>query len=300
MKLATIATGAGDRAGLVLEDGTLATAESLVPGAPADVLGVIEAGPELWSRLARAARASRGGTALAAARLLAPLPRPRRNVFCVGWNYAEHLAEGQGLRGGADPPAIPEWPAFFTKNPRTVVGPDAAIRFPAPHSEQLDFEVELAVVLGRAGRDLEEVEAPAHIFGYTIANDVSVRDVQRRHGGQWFKGKNFDGHLPLGPWIVTADELGDPHTLRISSRVNGVTKQDSSTRHLLFGIPRLLRELSAGMTLETGDIVLTGTPSGVGYARTPPEWLRPGDLVEMEIERIGILRNRVEVRTNMR
>lgn len=300
MRLATIATAAGARAAVALADGTFATVESLVAGAPADAVGTLDAGPALWSRLADASRASRGGIALAEVKLLAPIPRPRRNVFCVGWNYAEHLTEGRGLRGATEPEAVPEWPALFSKNPAAVVGPDAPIRHPAPHSDQLDWEVELAVVLGRAGRDIAEDAAYGHVFGYTIANDVSVRDVQRRHGGQWFKGKNFDTHLPLGPWIVTVDELGDPHALAIRSRVNGVTKQDAHTSAMVFRIPRLVRELSAGMALEPGDIILTGTPSGVGFARKPPEWLRPGDLVELEVERIGILRNRVETPADMR
>ena len=160
---------------------------------------------------------------------------------------------------------------------------------------QLDYEVELAVVIGREGRDIEERDALEHVFGYTIANDVSVRDVQRTwHGGQWFKGKNFDTHLPLGPWIVTADEIPDPQTLRLTTRVNGVTKQDSNTKHMVFPVARIIAELSAGLTLRPGDVIITGTPEGVGMGRTPPEWLRPGDIVELEIERIGILRNRVE------
>ncbi|MGH2498496.1 MAG: fumarylacetoacetate hydrolase family protein, partial [Candidatus Limnocylindria bacterium] len=226
--------------------------------------------------------------------LLAPIPRPRRNVFCVGWNYPEHLAEGVGLRGSDATAAVPEFPALFSKNPATVTGHDAPVWHPAPHSEQLDFEAELAVVIGSGGRDVTEADAMGHVLGYTIANDVSVRDVQRRHGGQWFRGKNFDSHLPLGPWIVTADELGDPHALRITSRVNGVTKQDSSTAQMVFRVPRVIHELSLGAAIEPGDVIITGTPEGVGFARRPPEFLEAGDVMEMEIERIGVLRNRVE------
>ncbi|OLC57056.1 MAG: hypothetical protein AUH85_04350 [Chloroflexi bacterium 13_1_40CM_4_68_4] len=255
------------------------------------MLGVLDAGESLWSRLAAAAREARGGAR--SPRLAAPIPRPRRNLFCVGWNYAEHFAEDQGKIARGE--QLPEAPAFFSKNPRTVVGPETPVRHPAPHSEQLDWEAELAVVVGTGGRDIPEDRALEHVFGYTIGNDVSVRDVQRtRHGGQWFKGKNFDTHCPLGPWIVTADEIGDAQDLRICSRINGVTKQDSSTRDMVFRVPRLLAELSAGMALEPGDVVLTGTPPGVGYARTPPEWLRVGDVMEMEIEKIGSLRNRID------
>ena len=156
--------------------------------------------------------------------------------------------------------------------------------------------MELALVIGRGGRDIGEGDATSHIFGYTCANDVSVRDVQRRHGGQWFKGKNFDSHLPLGPWIVTADAL-DPGALRVRTRVNGATKQDSNTRFMVFKLPRLLREFSAGCDLWPGDIIITGTPEGVGFARKPPEFMKIGDVVEVEIEGIGILRNSVQGRT---
>src|SRR5207247_9202891 len=178
-----------------------------------------------------------------------------RNVFCIGWNYSEHCAEGKQARGQSGPPLtpqeIPAFPAIFTKNPATIVGPDADVLFPTPHSEQLDWEAELAVVIGKGGRDITEAAAMSHDLGYTCANDVSVRDVQRRHGGQWFKGKNFDSHLPMGPWIVSADEL-DPAALRLQTRVNGVTKPDSSTKFLVFKLPRLRRELSAGTALTSG------------------------------------------------
>ena len=228
-----------------------------------------------------------------AVRLLAPIV-PKRNVFAVGWNYAEHFAEGKDFRPASAPQEIPDHPALFSKNPFAIIGPGAAIRYPAPISEQLDYEVELAVVIGREGRDIGEGDALDHVFGYTIANDVSVRDVQRSwHGGQWFKGKNFDTHLPLGPWIVTKDEIPDPQTLRITTRVNGVTKQDSNTKHMVFPVARIIAELSAGLTLRPGDVIITGTPEGVGMGRKPPEWLKPGDTVELEIERIGVLRNEV-------
>lgn len=231
---------------------------------------------------------------LSSVRLLAPII-PKRNVFAVGWNYAEHFAEGKEFRPASAPQEIPEHPALFSKNPFAIVGPDAAVRHPAPLSDQLDYEVELAVVVGRAGRDIPERDALAHVFGYTIANDVSVRDVQRTwHGGQWFKGKNFDTHLPLGPWIVTTDEIPDPQSLRLATRVNGATKQDSSTKHMVFTVARIIAELSAGMTLRPGDVIITGTPEGVGMGRKPPEWLRPGDVMELEIEKIGVLRNRIE------
>jgi 2-keto-4-pentenoate hydratase/2-oxohepta-3-ene-1,7-dioic acid hydratase in catechol pathway len=258
------------------------------------MLELLDAGPAAWDRLRSAAATARGGQPLASARLVAPIPRPRRNMFCVGWNYSEHFAEGQGMRGPNDSPAdIPEYPALFTKQPATVVGPDAPVWHPAPASQQLDWEVELTVVIGTPGRDITEDAAYQHVFGYMVGNDVSVRDVQRRHGGQWWKGKNFDSHGPIGPWIVTADEIGDPHNLHITLRVNGVTKQDSNTRFMVFRIPRILKEVSTGLQLQPGDLILTGTPEGVGFARKPPEFLSVGDVMEAEIEKIGVLRNTV-------
>ncbi|OLD52096.1 MAG: hypothetical protein AUI58_04530, partial [Chloroflexi bacterium 13_1_40CM_2_70_6] len=225
MRLVTYAAEGAARAGVIAGDGTVVAARDLVKEAPDDVLGVIAAGERTWRALADAAAKAKGGTPLVRAKLLAPIPRPKRNVFCVGWNYREHFVEGTSARGANEPKELPQHPSFFSKNPNTVVGPDAGIRHPAPISDRLDWEVELAVVIGRGGIDIPESSALGHVFGYTIGNDVSVRDVQHDwHGGQWFKGKNFDTHLPLGPWIVTADELGDPQDLGICTRVNGVTK----------------------------------------------------------------------------
>jgi 2-keto-4-pentenoate hydratase/2-oxohepta-3-ene-1,7-dioic acid hydratase in catechol pathway len=284
MRLATCQRDGGTFVGAIIEG-------RIVDVAP-DMVGLIAGGVSALEQ-ARAIGRSAGGAPLADVRLLAPIPRPQRDVFCVGWNYSEHFREGQLVRGKDVPADLPEWPALFSKGPNTVTGPDTGVLFPAPHSEQLDWECELAVVIGREGRDITEDKALEHVFGYTCANDVSVRDVQRRHGGQWFKGKNFDTHLPLGPWIVTADEIPNPHELRISTRVNGVTKQDSRTEHMVFTVPRIIRDLSAGMTLVPGDIIITGTPEGVGFARKPPEFLKVGDVVEVDIERIGVLRNTV-------
>jgi len=298
MRLATFDAGRGPRVGIVSADETLVPVADLIPEAPEDMVGVIAAGDALQTRLRDVASRAQGGAKVATVRLLAPIPRPRRNVFCVGWNYSEHFAEGARLREGTSAPGqqeVPEYPALFTKNPATVTGPDSPVWFPAPHSDQLDWECELAVIIGRPGVDLPADGAMEHVFGYTCANDVSVRDVQRRHGGQWFKGKNFDTHLPLGPWIVTADEL-DPSSLHIQTRVNGITKQDSNTRFMVFKLPRLLKEVSAGCRLEAGDILITGTPEGVGFARKPPEFMKIGDVVEVEIEGIGILKNTVQGR----
>jgi 2-keto-4-pentenoate hydratase/2-oxohepta-3-ene-1,7-dioic acid hydratase in catechol pathway len=295
MRLATYDANGAARAAILAADQTLVPVGDLLPDAPVEMLSVIEAGPALWRRLAAAVAGAGGGLPLSSVRLLAPIPRPRRDVFAVGWNYLEHLQEGIGMRGPQDDATeIPEFPALFSKLPETVVGPEAPVWHPAPYSDQLDWEGELAVVIGRAGRDIADSEAYDHVFGYTIANDVSVRDIQRRHGGQWFKGKNFDTHCPMGPWIVTADEIGDPHALALKTRINGVVKQDSNTRFMVFKIPRIIREFSAGVALHSGDLIITGTPSGVGFARKPPEFMHVGDVAEIEIEKIGVLRNRIE------
>jgi 2-keto-4-pentenoate hydratase/2-oxohepta-3-ene-1,7-dioic acid hydratase in catechol pathway len=294
MRLASYLADGQPRAAVVASDQTLVPVSELVAGGPASMLDLLAAGPSLWDQLRRSAGSARGGVQLSTAHLTAPIPRPRRNVLCVGWNYSEHFAEGQGMRGPNDSPQeIPDYPALFSKQPNTVVGHEAPVWHSAPISDQLDWEVELGVIIGTPGRDIAEGDAYSHVFGYTIGNDVSVRDVQRRHGGQWFKGKNFDSHCPLGPWIVTADELGDPHNLHITLRVNGVTKQDSSTRFMVFRIPRIIKEFSAGIRLEAGDVILTGTPEGVGFARKPPEFLKIGDVMDAEIEKIGVLRNSV-------
>ena len=282
MRLASIADGNGARVAVIDEGRVVPVAD--------DMLGLIGEGPPALEAARKAVRAAKDAQAVEEVRLVAPIPRPRRNVFAVGWNYSEHLAEGRRAGEGGE---VPEHPAFFSKNPGTVVGPDAGVRHPRV-SRELDWECELAVIVGAEGRDIPEERALEHVFGYTCANDISVRDFQRvRHGGQWFKGKNFDTHCPLGPWIVTADEIPDPQALRISTRVNGVTKQDSSTARMVFGVRRIIAELSVGMTLWPGDVIITGTPEGVGFARKPPEFLQPGDSVEVEIEKIGVLRNTI-------
>ncbi|MBI5284098.1 MAG: fumarylacetoacetate hydrolase family protein [Chloroflexi bacterium] len=298
MRLATYSERGGETAhlGIVLGDRIVnidAAAKALgLPGVPDDLAAFIRQGAAALDT-ARAVAAKLAGDAaqglpLEGVRLRAPIVRPERNVMCVGLNYADHVAESQSVVG-AD---VPKFPVFFTKPPSTVIGPDDEIPWHGHASTSIDWEAELAVIIGREGRDISEADALGHVFGYTIANDVTARDLQQRHG-QWFKGKGLDGFCPLGPVMVTADEIGDPHALDIGLRVNGVEKQRSNTRHLIFSIPRLIADLSAGMTLYPGDILLTGTPSGVGIGRTPPEFLKPGDVVEAEIPAIGVLRNTV-------
>jgi 2-keto-4-pentenoate hydratase/2-oxohepta-3-ene-1,7-dioic acid hydratase in catechol pathway len=225
-------------------------------------------------------------------KLLAPILRPRKNVLCMGRNYAEHAAESSRAFGQA-PSDTPEYPAIFTKAPTTVIGPFDDIPYDARISEQMDWEVELAVIIGRAGKNIKRDEALSYIFGYTVLNDVTARDVQKRHGGQFFKGKSMDGSCPMGPWIVTADEIGNPNDLELWARVNGQVKQHDNTSSMIWDVAGIIEQMSFGMTLEPGDIIATGTPAGVGFARTPPEFLRPGDIVECEISKIGIISNRV-------
>jgi 2-keto-4-pentenoate hydratase/2-oxohepta-3-ene-1,7-dioic acid hydratase in catechol pathway len=243
-------------------------------------------------RTLEAARAivNGGGATLALAdvELRAPIERPRRNIVCVGLNYADHVAESKSVVGAEAPKRV----VFFTKPPTCVIGPEAAIPWHGHLRTAIDWEAELAVIIGRECRDVDDASAMDCVFGYTAANDVTARDLQSRHQ-QWYKGKGLDGFCPLGPAIVTRDEIADAQALDIASRVNGVTKQQANTRQMIFSLPRLISEWSAGMTLLPGDILLTGTPSGVGIGRTPPEFLKPGDTVEVEIEGIGVLRNSV-------
>lgn len=205
---------------------------------------------------------------LGTAQLRAPL-HPARNVFCVGRNYLEHAKEG--ARAAGRELKLPSVPTFFTKAPTAIAAPGATLDLEAKVSSEYDFEAELAVVIGSRCKDVSEADALEFVFGYCALNDVTARDLQREHV-QWFKGKSLDDSCPLGPWIVTADEIGDPQNLAISFRLNGVEKQHSNTSNMIFPIPRLIAELSKGMTLLAGDVIATGTPEGVGYARTPPEF----------------------------
>lgn len=261
------------------------------PFDPADMISLIAAGAATLAWLRDVAAKAKETVPLDKVTLAAPIPRPRKNVFCVGWNYLEHFKEGAKARPQQQ--EMPQHPAFFSKVPTAVIGPYDPVPLHAGVTEKLDWEVELGVVIGTGGRNIAEADAMKHVFGYTVSNDVSARDIQRQHGGQWFKGKSLDGTCPMGPWIATADEVPNPQELRITCRVNGVTKQDSNTSHMYFKIPRIIAELSAGLTLEPGDIISTGTPAGVGHARTPPEFMKAGDVMETEIVGLGLLRNRI-------
>jgi 2-keto-4-pentenoate hydratase/2-oxohepta-3-ene-1,7-dioic acid hydratase in catechol pathway len=293
MKLATFSPlpSGNPRPGLVVERRRVIDIPAAL-GADDDtstMLGIIRAGAPMLARLRDLeGKPLVGSIDLADVKLHSPIPRPIKNVFCVGWNYLEHFDEG--AKKLQDDRELPKYPVFFSKASTSMNGPYDNVPFHAKVSTQLDWEVELGMIIGTPGMNITEDDAMAHVFGYTVVNDVSWRDLQRRHGGQWHKGKSLDGSCPMGPWIVTADSI-DPNNLRVTCRVNGITKQDSNTKHLYFKLPRLIAELSAGMTLEAGDIISTGTPEGVGFARNPPEFMRPGDLLETEVENIGVMRN---------
>lgn len=285
-------------AGLKLADGVLhLAAAGKAAGESAElssVLAIIRGGEAAFAACQRlAARAAQGGAALlpaAQVQKLAPIPEPPRNVFCVGRNYVDHVKESTALLGGGA--KLPEAPQFFTKATRSVIGPGAEVRLDRKLTQKLDYEVELALVIGRGGRDIAPAAAFEHIFGYTIVNDVTARDLQRRHD-QWFKGKSLDTLCPLGPVIVSRDEIEDPNSLELSLCVNGQERQRARVEQMIFDIPTIVASLSAGLTLEPGDIIATGTPSGVGFAMNPPQYLHDGDEMLARIDRIGELRNRV-------
>ena len=234
--------------------------------------------------------------ALSDVRLLAPIPRPRRNVFCVGKNYFEHAREfaGSGFDTSVTKPGddIPADPIIFTKVPECVIAPGAPIGIPSDVSTAIDYEAELAVIIGEGGRRIPESQAMAHVWGYAIVNDVTARDWQHRHK-QWHMGKSFDSFCPMGPWVVTADACNGQDTT-VRCWVNGELRQNASTRDLIFKIPKLIATISAGMTLLPGDIIATGTPVGVGIGFKPPRYLVPGDRVRIAIEGIGEIENPCE------
>lgn len=231
--------------------------------------------------------------ALADVKLLAPIAVPRRNIFCVGKNYGEHAREfsNSGFEAGAVKGAeIDEFPAVFSKGPNTVIGPHDDVDLHARVTSSVDYEVELAVIIGKPGKDIAKADAYSHIFGYTVVNDVTARDRQKNHK-QWFLGKTLDTFCPMGPWITTSDEL-DPENLEVKCWVNGELRQNANTRDLIFDIPSLVSTISAGLKLVPGDIIATGTPAGVGIGFKPPRFLKAGDVVAMEISNIGRIENK--------
>jgi len=268
---------------------------------PTTLIDLIQRGPDAWKRMREfMAQHDPGGDAresppgsfpLADVRWHAPIPRPIKNVFCLGRNYVAHAEEAARARG--QEVKIPTIPVIFTKAPTSVIGPFDDISVERSVTQQVDWEVELGAVIGKTGRNISKADALQHVFGYTVINDVSARDLQQQHM-QWFKGKSLDGFCPMGPFVVTADEFGDPQSKQLQLRVNGVTKQDASTAKMIFPVDVIIEWLSKGLTLEAGDIIATGTPEGVGMGRTPQEFLNDGDVLETEVEGIGTLRNRIK------
>ena len=288
MKLATFNHQGRRQVGVVAADGRSVTALDLQPADPArGMLAVIH------QLAGGGAMPATTGSAipLADLKLEAPIPVPRRNVWCVGRNYHAHAKELQASVFKNNTADAASWPIFFTKAPETVVGPGDAVVMPGDQvSTQIDYEAELTIVIGKGGKNIPRDKAMEHVFGYTIVNDVTARDVQMRHQ-QWDLGKSFDTFCPMGPWIVTADELDGSDT-RVRLWVNGQLRQDAQTTDLIFDLPSLIETCSRGITLHPGDLIATGTPSGVGMGMTPPTWLKAGDTVKIAIDGLGELENR--------
>jgi 2-keto-4-pentenoate hydratase/2-oxohepta-3-ene-1,7-dioic acid hydratase in catechol pathway len=259
---------------------------------PATLLDLIQQGPDSWRRMRELVShvSPSTGHRLEDVRWHAPIPRPIKNVFCLGRNYVAHAEEAARARG--QEVKIPTVPVIFTKASTSVTGPFDDIAVDRAVTQQVDWEVELGAVIGTTGRNISRGDALQHVFGYSVINDVSARDLQQQHM-QWFKGKSLDGFCPMGPLVVTADEFGDPQSKQLQLRVNGAVKQDASTASMIFPVDVIIEWLSKGLTLEAGDIIATGTPEGVGMGRTPQEFLADGDVVETEVEGIGTLRNTI-------
>lgn len=254
----------------------------------ADMLALIDAGEAGLAKVRAEVSSGHGKThRLADIELLAPLDNPRGNVIAMGRNYQKHAEETAAMEGKAASP-----PTIFTKAITSLTEPFADIEIDPTISDKIDWEVELAVVIGKRGANIKAADALSHVFGYTVLNDVTMRDIQSGWGGQFFKGKSLDRSCPTGPWIVTSDELTDPQSLRLTLKVNGTVKQDGNTRDMIYPVDATIEWASMGMTLLPGSIIATGTPDGVGFARTPPEYLRPGEVMESEVEGIGVLRNK--------
>ena len=286
MRLATFRHAGQRRIGLVDASCTFITPLASEWGAGLGLLPLV-ASMAAGARLPAAADSS---IALAQVQLEAPMPHPRRNIWCVGRNYHAHAKELSASVFKDSPKDTQAWPIVFTKVPETVIGPGVDVQLPGALSQQIDYEAELAIVIGQGGKNIRREDALKHVFGYTIINDVTARDVQMRHQ-QWDLGKSFDTFCPMGPWIVTADELDGSNT-RVRLWVNDELRQDAQTRDFIFDIPSIIENCSRGITLLPGDVIATGSPAGVGMGMTPPRWLKHGDVVRIEIDGLGTLSNR--------
>jgi 2-keto-4-pentenoate hydratase/2-oxohepta-3-ene-1,7-dioic acid hydratase in catechol pathway len=291
LNLITFADAAGSRAGVLLSGGRVLDLAVAMPPAR-DMLAVIDGGAAMLAAIRALAVNPPANALLALDRvaLQAPIPKPRRNVFCVGRNYMDHVAEGDRTRGITQS-EVPKYPQFFTKAADCVIAPGANVPTHEGVTKWLDYEVELVAIIGTAGRDIPKEKALEHVYGWTIGNDVTGRDLQRRHG-QWFKGKSLDRSCPLGPVIVPASDL-NAADLAISLKLNGEQRQASRTSKMIFDVPEIIHQLSSGFTLLPGDVIMTGTPEGVGYAMQPPQTMKAGDVMELTIEGIGTLTNTI-------
>ncbi|HEV2475047.1 MAG TPA: fumarylacetoacetate hydrolase family protein [Candidatus Dormibacteraeota bacterium] len=284
MRLITFRADGRERIGVLRDQDELVEIDG-----PDNMLGLIESGAEGIAAARSALSSSRAKPhRLAAVELLSPIPIPRGNVIAIGRNYQKHAAETAAVEGREPSP-----PTVFTKAITSLTEPFAHIAIDPAVSDKIDWEVELAVIIGNKGANIKRSDARSHVFGYTAFNDVTARDIQSGWGGQYFKGKSLDRSSPMGPWIVTADEIPDPQNLGLELQVNGVQKQDGTTRDMIYSVDAVIEWVSIGLTLLPGTIIATGTPDGVGFARTPPEFLKPGDLMETGVEKVGKLRNRI-------
>lgn len=285
MKLVTYGHDGRISIGAVVDE-TIIDLSAVAP----DMLQFIEMGPAALASAALVIAESTDAIPMADVHLLAPIPNPRRNIMCVGKNYAAHARESNEARG--EKVELPKYPVIFTKATTSMNGPFDDVPVDPQVSNEMDFEAELGVVMGRAGRNIGRDEALDYVFGYTVVNDVTARDLQQMHN-QFFKGKSLDGSCPTGPCIVTADEIPNPQTLGIQCIVNGELVQNSTTADMIFSVADIIYHLANGMTLLPGDIIATGTPEGVGFARKPPVYLHPGDDVECHVEHVGTIRNQI-------
>jgi 2-keto-4-pentenoate hydratase/2-oxohepta-3-ene-1,7-dioic acid hydratase in catechol pathway len=286
MKLVMFKADGGHRLGVLRPE---SDDEVVELSEPADLRALIDAGDEGLAHARAALGSSRSKTRrLAELELLAPLEEPRGNVIAIGRNYQKHAEETAFMDGREPSP-----PTIFTKAITSLTEPFADIAIDPSISDEIDWEVELAVVIGKRGANIKRARGLDHVFGYTVLNDVTARDIQSGWGGQYFKGKSLDRSCPTGPWVVTRDEVEDPQALKLFLRVNGIVKQEGSTRDMIYPVDAIIEWVSKGLTLLPGAIIATGTPDGVGFARKPPEFLKPGDVMESEVQGIGLLRNRI-------
>lgn len=292
MRLVTFMNDGNVHAGIWTDVGIVPV--SAIPDIPQDIVGIIRGGEEVCNRISAAIADSAGSHAIdpSSVTLLAPIPRPPRNIFCVGKNYTEHAKEFQdsGFDSSSAGQDIPDVPIIFTKAPSAVVGPNEPILSYLDPSKTLDYEGELGVIIGTGGRGIAAADAMNHVYGYTIINDITARETQNRHK-QWFLGKSPDTFCPMGPVLVTADEVPDVSVLTLKTWVNGELRQDAVVRDLIFDIPTIIETISAAITLEPGDVIATGTPVGVAIGFKPPKYMQPGDQVKVEISGIGSLSN---------